>query len=418
MRWPLVQLGDLIEDITAGKSFGASNAPAEEGHWGIIKVSAMTWGKFKPEENKAVPAELADPRFEIREGDLLVSRANTAEYVGASVLVPAVRPKLLLSDKSLRLTPKSSVHPEWLWYTLQAPAVRSQIRELATGTKDSMRNISQSALRTIQILFPPLDEQHRIVDLLEDHLSRLDVAGIGIARSIKRLDVLRGAALAECVSEAESAADCRIMELGNLGRVATGATPLKSNKAFYDNGTIPWITSGDLHQGHITEASQFVTERALAETSLKLFPAGSILVAMYGEGRTRGTAAHLAIAATTNQACAAVIVQEPELRPWIRLVLDANYVGLRRMAAGGVQPNLNLSLVRAIQIPVPGARVQEQLLARMLEIDTARERLKRSLDAAHARGLNLRSSLLAAAFSGRLTGSPFDLSAIEETINA
>jgi type I restriction enzyme, S subunit len=176
MNWPLVQLGDLIEDITAGKSFGASNGPAEEGHWGIIKVSAMTWGKFKPEENKAVPAELADPRFEIREGDLLVSRANTAEYVGASVLVRAVRPKLLLSDKSLRLTPKSSVHPEWLWYTLQAPAVRGQIRELATGTKDSMRNISQSALRRIQILIPPLDEQRHIVVLLDDHLSRLDAA--------------------------------------------------------------------------------------------------------------------------------------------------------------------------------------------------------------------------------------------------
>lgn len=195
MNWPLVQLGDLIEDITAGKSFGASNAPAEEGHWGIIKVSAMTWGKFKPEENKAVPAELVDPRFEIREGDLLVSRANTAEYVGASVLVRAVRPKLLLSDKSLRLTPRSSVHPEWLWYTLQAPAVRGQIRELATGTKDSMRNISQSALRRIQILIPPFDEQRRIVDLLEDHLSRLDAAAHGLLKARKRIDSFERSAL-------------------------------------------------------------------------------------------------------------------------------------------------------------------------------------------------------------------------------
>lgn len=152
----LVPLADLIEDISAGKSFGTSNSPAGEDDWGIIKVSAMTWGRFNPDENKAVPADRVDPRFEIREGDLLVSRANTADYVGASVLVGPVRPKLLLSDKSLRLTPKAGVNPEWLWRALQAPSVRRQITASATGTKDSMRNISQVALR--QVLLPKVAE--------------------------------------------------------------------------------------------------------------------------------------------------------------------------------------------------------------------------------------------------------------------
>lgn len=152
----LVPLADLIEDISAGKSFGTSNSPAGKDDWGIIKVSAMTWGRFNPDENKAVPADRVDPRFEIREGDLLVSRANTADYVGASVLVGPVRPKLLLSDKSLRLTPKAGVNPEWLWRALQAPSVRRQITASATGTKDSMRNISQVALR--QVLLPKVGE--------------------------------------------------------------------------------------------------------------------------------------------------------------------------------------------------------------------------------------------------------------------
>ena len=73
MRYPIKQLGELVEGISAGRSFGASNAPAAEGQWGIIKVSAMTRGEFKPDQNKAVPAEQVDPRFEIREGDLLVT---------------------------------------------------------------------------------------------------------------------------------------------------------------------------------------------------------------------------------------------------------------------------------------------------------------------------------------------------------
>lgn len=152
-------LGDLIEDISAGKSFGASSAPARDDEWGIIKVSAMTWGEFKAEENKSVPSNRVDPRFEIREGDLLVSRANTSGYVGASVLVGSVRPKLLLSDKSLRVKPRDGIRAEWLWRALQAPSARRQISALATGTKDSMRNISQGSLR--QVLLPMVDDSEQ-----------------------------------------------------------------------------------------------------------------------------------------------------------------------------------------------------------------------------------------------------------------
>jgi type I restriction enzyme S subunit len=151
-----VPLADLIQDISAGKSFGGANAVAREDEWGIIKVSAMTWGEFDPLQNKAVPADRVDPRFEIREGDLLVSRANTEDYVGASVLVGEVRPKLLLSDKSLRVTPKAGVQPAWLWRALQAPSARRQITALATGTKESMRNISQESLK--RVLLPSATE--------------------------------------------------------------------------------------------------------------------------------------------------------------------------------------------------------------------------------------------------------------------
>lgn len=146
-----VPLRQLVERIEAGKSFGTSAGPATGGEWGIIKVSAMTWGEFRPSENKAVSANSVDPRNEIRAGDLLVSRANTSDYVGASVLVGQVRPRLLLSDKSLRVLPCSDVDPRWLWYALSSPITRARIAALATGTKDSMRNISQANLLTVEI---------------------------------------------------------------------------------------------------------------------------------------------------------------------------------------------------------------------------------------------------------------------------
>ncbi|KGN37614.1 restriction endonuclease subunit S [Knoellia subterranea] len=180
LRGPVTTLGELAPTISAGKSFGAANAPAKVDEWGIVKVSAMTWGTFDPNQNKAVPAELVDPRYEIRPGDLLVSRANTSEYVGASVLVGEVRPRLLLSDKSLRVTPRSGVKSEWLWRALQAPSARRQISAQATGTKDSMRNISQASLRSVRLPSISLDDQ----EVALENYAQVEAATTRLAHAI------------------------------------------------------------------------------------------------------------------------------------------------------------------------------------------------------------------------------------------
>src|ERR1700691_2838721 len=173
--WSRATIGDLLLRIEAGKSFRCEPRPATPSEWGIIKVSAMTWGVFREEENKAVPAGVDfNPGYEINSGDILVSRANTEAYVGAPVLVGRCRNHLLLSDKSLRLVPSDNLNSRWLYYLLSSPAVRTEISRRSTGTKDSMRNISQEALASIRVQVPPLAEQDRIVAILEDHLSRVN----------------------------------------------------------------------------------------------------------------------------------------------------------------------------------------------------------------------------------------------------
>lgn len=200
VRGETVPLGELVADIGAGKSFGSSDAPAALDQWGIIKVSAMTWGRFRAEENKAVAADRVDPRYEIRSGDLLVSRANTAEYVGASVLVEEVRPRLLLSDKSLRLTPRAGTDPRWLWRSLQAPAARRQITELATGTKDSMRNISQASLRRVRLPRCDGDAQLRAVEAFGRVEESVVAARSQIGQQQRRSSALRRSLLAAAFS--------------------------------------------------------------------------------------------------------------------------------------------------------------------------------------------------------------------------
>lgn len=167
------RLGDLLEGIEAGRSFGGARGPAGPEEWGVIRVSAMTWGDFKSDENKMVPAEDADARWEIRQGDLLLSRANTTDYVGAAVLVRETRPRLLLSDKSLRLLVKPDVDKSWLLRALSAPQSRRQISAVASGTSDSMRNVSQEKLRAITLRVPPSDCQAAIAQRIESELQRI-----------------------------------------------------------------------------------------------------------------------------------------------------------------------------------------------------------------------------------------------------
>lgn len=209
-----VRLGDLLIDIEAGRSLGGPAQPAGPDEWGIIRVSAMTWGRFRAEENKAVPTPLVNNRHEIHKGDLLLSRANTSAYVGATVLVDRVRPKLLLSDKSLRLVPKPGIDPRWLAAVLSAPGTRRRISALATGTKDSMRNISQASLRSLSIPEATREQQQHLVEgvvRLRDATDRLHA---GIGRSRDRSLALRRGLLTAAFSGrlTGSAADAEIIE--------------------------------------------------------------------------------------------------------------------------------------------------------------------------------------------------------------
>ncbi|MFJ6525837.1 hypothetical protein ACIQMZ_11235 [Streptomyces longwoodensis] len=194
-EWGIVD--DVLAGIEAGKSFTCLPRPAEDDEWGVIKVSAMTWGEFRPEENKALPpGRVANPDYEIHSGDILVSRANTVGYVGAPVLVGPARGKLLLSDKSLRLIPKSNVDPNWLIHVLSSLPVRAYYSESATGTSDSMRNISQKVVRSAKIPIPRSDAvREKIAQEINDRIALVEGFRALLAEHEERASSLRASLL-------------------------------------------------------------------------------------------------------------------------------------------------------------------------------------------------------------------------------
>ena len=200
-EWPVVALGELLAGIQAGKSFQTPGRPAASDEWGVIKVSAMTWGSFDESENKAVlDTERIDERYQIEPGDLLLSRANTSALVGAAVLVDQCRDRLLLSDKSMRLLTAPGVDRRWLRYCLGSPAVRAQMSAVASGTSDSMRNISQEKVRALRIHAPDSATQARVASEIEEQLALADRLASQLRAVGRRTAALRRSMLAAAFS--------------------------------------------------------------------------------------------------------------------------------------------------------------------------------------------------------------------------
>ncbi|GAA2661374.1 restriction endonuclease subunit S [Streptomyces vastus] len=164
------RLGDFLDSIDAGMSPDLEGSPAGLGEWAFLKVSAVGRANFRAEENKrADDPDLFDPSIEVHEGDLLITRANTPDLVGATCVVDVNRPRLMLSDKTLRLNlVGDQALPEYLCEVLRLPELRVQIEVAATGTSGSMKNISQKSIRNLVVPWYDVTEQRRIVQPLTE----------------------------------------------------------------------------------------------------------------------------------------------------------------------------------------------------------------------------------------------------------
>ncbi|MFF1955981.1 hypothetical protein ACFVWX_03110 [Streptomyces sp. NPDC058220] len=190
--WRWGRLGEVIEKIETGHSPQCLGRPAESDERAVIKTSAITRGMFLEDENKAVPAgTLLMQQHEIKPGDILLCRANSLAHVGATVHVTECRPGLYLSDKSLRLVPKSAIDGRWLVSLLATPYVRAEIARRSNGTLSSMRNITQVNLQDIPIPIAPLHSQARLGRQATQYRHAADHVHLRIQKALESSALLR-----------------------------------------------------------------------------------------------------------------------------------------------------------------------------------------------------------------------------------
>ncbi|MEY0150831.1 restriction endonuclease subunit S [Providencia rettgeri] len=152
----------------------------------------------------------------------------------------------------------------------------------------------------------------------------------------------------------------KLSTIEEISSVSSGGTPSRKNESYW-NGNIPWVTTAEVQFKIIEDTAEKITEEGLANSSAKLFPVDTILIAMYGQGKTRGQVAKLGIEASTNQACAAIILKAGYHVDYYYQFLISQYDNIREMANSGGQENLSGGIVKSIKVPVPPLPEQKKI---------------------------------------------------------
>ncbi|MFV8749502.1 restriction endonuclease subunit S [Nannocystaceae bacterium ST9] len=420
-----------------------------------MKVSAVTWSVYQENESKTcTDPKLVNPAYFVEEGDLLFSRANTIELVGACVIVGTTTRKIMLSDKILRLRLFDEAWNKWILHVLRSPHGRKQIESLATGNQDSMRNIGQDRVRQIAIPVPPEFQQHRIVAEIEKQFTRLDAAVSTLERVKANLRRARASVLKAAVegrlvpTEAEIARAegrdyepasvllARILDerkarwpkgkkykepiepavdglsalpqgwaWASVEQLASLVTDGDHNPPARQSHGVPYLTSKNVRNGHIIlDGCSFLSDESFAKTSARYIPnAGDVIVTCVGTIGEVATVPHgLVFSADRNLAAIRLIdgtrtdfihisLTSPRVREW-----------LRNASGSTAQPHLYLKDLRRATVAIAPLAEQARIVAEVERRLTILDNLAATIDRRLTHCAHLRQSILKRAFEGKL----------------
>ena len=360
--------------------------------WGCFDLTDVLKMRFKDDEVE---------RYMIEKGDLVLCEGGEP---GRCAIWDKANP--IMFQKALhRIRCYGGVLNEYLKYVIEDYAKANKLEEYYTGS--TIKHLTGESLVSILFPLPPVKEQERIVQEIQRYLSLVAIiennkenllAAIKQAKS-KVLDLAIHGKLVPQDPNDEPAIELlkrinpkaeiitdnghyqKLPEgwcltiLGSIGTWQSGATPSRLQKDYY-GGNIPWLKTGDLNDGIITNIPEFITEKALEETSVKLNPTDSILIAMYGA--TIGKIGILSFPATTNQACCACLDYKID-KMYIFYFLLSNRINFVSMGGGGAQPNISKEKIVNTTFPLPPLAEQKRIVSKIEELFHQLDMIEESL---------------------------------------
>lgn len=311
-----------------------------------------------------------------------------------------------------------------------------------TFTGSGLQHTSKKKIGALLVPIIDYEEQERIVARIEELFSQLDAGVETLKKTKAQLAVYRQAVLKEAF-EGRFTTDWRKvhpesspmkdfesiaiknpvykdtagdenelhltlpkgwmrLRIGDVFPVEVGSTPSRRVSEYW-NGTVNWVSSGEVHFNHIYKTEERITENGLSHASTKVHPIGTIMLAMIGEGKTRGQAAILEIPAAHNQNTAAILVSTTPCQPkYLYYFLQMNYENTRRVGSGNNQKALNKERVRALRFPFPSFAEQYEIVEAIESRLSVCDSIEHTVDTSLLQAQAMRQRILKDAFEGRL----------------
>ncbi len=377
-NWKLITIRDCCDLVMGQSPPGSSYNEIEKG---------IPFLQGKSEFGKTFPNHIkftTDPKRNAKKGSILMSvRAPVGDVNIANIDYCIGRGLASINLKN--------GNNQYLFYLLNY--LKPKIEQYGTGS--TFKAINKSGLEKIKIPVPPIEIQMKIVEILEKAEELKELRSTADAFTDEYLKSL----FLEMFGDINlNNKNWELKKINDLTEVKTGGTPSRKIREYWETGIIPWVKTTEVKGSIIKNVQEFITNEGLRNCNASLFPKNTILVAMYGQGKTRGRCGKLGIKASTNQACAAILPSNKYNTDYLWYFLEVSYENLRKLGRGGNQPNLNLSMIKNFEIPNPPLELQNQFAKIAQRVETLKIQQFQSKEAIN----NLFRTLTQKAFNGEL----------------
>ena len=312
--------------------------------------------------------ELVGQKLVMQKGDILFGRRNT--YLRRAAIAPHDG---IFSAHGMIFRPNTAViDPDYFPFFISSDYFMDAAIRISVGSLSP--TVNWKTLKELEFFLPDLNQQRQTAELL----SAANETKEAYQDLLLKSDELVKSQFIELFGNSQNP-KYPIVPLRELTDVCSGGTPDRKSSEYWESGNIPWVKTTELQNTVLTSTEERITESGLMNSSAKMVPPNTILIAMYGQGRTRGMTAYLGIEACTNQACACILPTDKidMLFLWQYFILSYNE--LRNLAKGSNQANLNAGQIKSFPIPLPPLEVQIKFRAFVEQLDKSKFELKQAI---------------------------------------
>ena len=359
--------GNDVEDENEGTTVIRSTEITVDGRWDFSNPMKRLLTKSEIEKTL------------LYNGDIVLTKSSgSPDHIGKSVIVTSEveNLKCCYSNFVQRLRFRN-YNPKLYHYILNNYVVREQYRFLTQSTT-GLGNLNGTTLNEVQLPFIPLSEQQQIVSFLDTKTSLIDSLIEKTQRKIELLKEKRTSLINEVVTKGlnpnvemkdsgvewigEIPKGWRIGKLYQYSEMSNGSTPSRVKPEYWENGTIPWMSSGEINKKKIRDIDGRITQEGFENSSTKILPIGTVMMGLNGQGKTKGTVGILEIETTCNQSLCGMIFKDDMYPMFSYYFLDSQYYHIRGLVGEGQREGISVSFLGRYPLVVPPISEQKQIV--------------------------------------------------------